>query len=113
MILEKDSRVLISHRRLFTEDHPRFFLGIVEEYEAGLALVNGYSWQIELTRGELTRNSNARKKVISLTSGTLIVYKLPDDLDIESLVLENHQQHIILTDHAGFEMDLTYRSSIA
>lgn len=111
MILGKGSNILASHRRLFSEDLPRFFLGTVEEYEQGIALVSGFSWQIELTHGTLTRNEDKRRKIISLSSGTLLIYRLPDELDMDTLCMRHEQHRILLTDNAGFEMDLSYRHS--
>ena len=37
MILETGAKVLIAHRRLFEGDHGRYFTGVVEGYEGGLA----------------------------------------------------------------------------
>ena len=38
MILNKGAKVLISHRRLYETDHGRYFTGMVDAYEDGIAL---------------------------------------------------------------------------
>jgi hypothetical protein len=42
MLLEPEDKVLVVHRRLFEGDHQRFFVGIVENYEEGIAKVSGF-----------------------------------------------------------------------
>ena len=44
VILQPGDKILVTHRRLFTDDAPRLFLGVVDHYEDGLILVTGHSW---------------------------------------------------------------------
>lgn len=87
MILETGSRVLIVHRRLFDGDGPRYFVGVVDGYEPGLVRVTGYSWTRDPFGGTFVRKSDIRTKVVSLVSGTVLVYQLSTEATAEQLTL--------------------------
>ena len=110
MILEDGDKVLVAHRRLFAEDQPRFFVGVVDRYEDGIARVTGYSWVREQLRGELERKADQRTKIVSVVSGSILLYRLPSGVDIEHLEIEHGpHQEVVLTDGREFHMDLTDR----
>lgn len=110
MILEIGSTILVAHRRLFLEDQARFFIGNVEAYENGIARVTGHSWVCEQVRGDILRKPDLRTKIVSLSSGTLIAYLLPANLDLTKLkILHKHNQATILTDGGSFTMDISDR----
>lgn len=109
MILQTGDKVLIAHRRLFPEDRPRFFVGVVECYEHGLARVEGHSWSIDV-RSTMVRKVDPRTKVIAIASGTLIVYQLPGTVDLEKVEVHSDRSgETILTAGPEFRMDLTER----
>jgi hypothetical protein len=109
MLLEKGAKVLICHRRLFAEDHPRFFVGTVDQYADGIAKVSGFSWTRDAARG-FQRKADERTKLIALASGAMIVYEVPASLHVESLRIEQPGGHsVIVTDGARFRMDLSER----
>lgn len=111
MLLSPGDKLLIAHRRLYEGDLPRLFAGTVVAYESGLVKLAGYSWVREPMRGELRKKSDLRTKILSIASAGLICYELPSTLDIERLELTPGRQHqVILTDGAGFTMDLTDRN---
>lgn len=110
--MRNGDKLLVSHRRLFSEDLPRFFLGTVEDYEDGVASVLGHSWVRDVLKGEFLRKDDQRNKIVSLTSGNLIIYKLPRSVDLDAITIQygpNQEQH--LTDGAEFRMDITDRRS--
>ena len=107
-MLTPGDKLFIAHRRLFDGDEPRFFAGRVVAYEAGLAKVAGHAWVRERIRGEFGRKADERVKIVPLTSGAVIVYQLPDSVDLAKLRLETHKTHFLLTD-GRFSMDLTDR----
>jgi len=87
--------LLVAHRRLFTEDQPRFFTGVTDSCEGGVG-------------------RDRRTKVFSLTAGSLIVYRLPADCSFAGFELVQTGDHgLVLCDGAGFEMDLTERCHAA
>ena len=110
MILAPGEKVLISHRRLFESDQPRFFVGVVDSYEDGMVKVTGYSWSREPIRGEMVRKSDRRTKIVSVLSGMVMVYELNAALELEDLRLESTGQHeVFLTNGSDFKMNLTDR----
>src|SRR4051812_17944098 len=107
MILDPGCRVLIAHRRLYENDGPRFFVGTVDGYEAGVARVTGYSWVRDIFSGVFVKKTDIRTKIIALSSGTLIAYELPTDLDIARLKFEFSENRTWLTNGGPFRMDLS------
>ncbi|MBM4218875.1 MAG: hypothetical protein FJ171_04400 [Gammaproteobacteria bacterium] len=133
MLLTPGDKLLIAHRRLYEGDLPRLFAGTVVAYESGFVKLAGYTWVREpvrgelrkktdqrtlevigparIVRGELRKKTDQRTKVFGIASPGLICYELPKALDIERLELTPGPQHqVILSDGAGFTMDLTDRN---
>lgn len=110
MILESGNIILITHRRMFEGDLSRYFIGLVDGYEAGIVRATGYSWSVDCLRGEMCRKSDWRTKIFSISSGTLFVYQLPQNLDIDAVTIE-HKKHgaTELIGNDGFRMDLSDR----
>ena len=109
MLIERGAKVLVCHRRLFAEDQPRWFAGVVDDYGDGIARVTGFSWRRDPTRG-IQRRSDLRTKLVSLASGSLIVYQLPSETDLEALEIRQDQAHgVWLTDRRKLSMDLSER----
>jgi hypothetical protein len=107
MLLLPGRNVLVVHRRLYEKDEPRFFAGKVEAYHDGVAKVSGYSFVRDAMSGQIGRKAELRTKFISLSSGTLIVYELPEAVRLEALRFECDEKLIDLTDGAGFSMHLS------
>lgn len=106
VILESGDHVLIVHRRLFEKDRGRFFVGTVEAYEAGIARVTGHSFAHDLLGGNVIAKKDCRTKVFSIASGTLIVYRLPAETDMEAIQFVNRDGELTLTDGSKVCMDL-------
>lgn len=107
MILETGSKILIAHRRLFEGDHARFFVGVVEGYESGIARVSGHTWIRSGYHGEYRRKADESTKIVSLVSGTVILYALPSSVDLGSLRFSNEAGDLYLRDDGGWQMDLS------
>jgi len=107
MILETGSKVLIAHRRLYEADHPRYFLGIVEGYEHGLARVCGHTFVRDGYQGEYRRKNDERTKVVAIASGTVMLYALPSCVDLASVSFNNEGGDLWLVDGLGWRMDLS------
>lgn len=106
-LLEPGDRLLVVHRRLFERDDSRFFLGEVEAGEAGIVRVSGYSFIRDAIAGSVCRKREPRTKLLSIASGTLLVYVLPRNLDLEQTELHWKDAEIQLTDGNNFSMDLS------
>lgn len=109
MILISGAKILVCHRRLFEGDLPRFFVGTVTACEQGLVKLCGFSWTRDPGQGFI-RKRDERTKILSLSSGALIVYELPSEILIEDLRIEQPGGHaVVLTDGGKFRMDLAER----
>lgn len=109
MLLETGAKILVCHRRLFAEDQPRYFVGFVVGCEDAVVKVTGFTWTRDVTHG-FHKKPDLRTKLISLHTGTVIVYELPRELEVEALRLEQPSGHqILLTDDEKFRMDLSER----
>ncbi len=108
MILEQGEKVLIVHRRLFEEDHPRFFTGIIDAFEQGLAKVTGYSWIRNQFDVPTYQKGEKRTKICALSSGTLMVYELPSTVVMESMNIETENDgRVMLCDGNHFKLDIS------
>jgi len=109
MLLSNGAKVLVCHRRLFSEDQSRYFFGVVEDYSEGIAKVSGFTWTRDPTHG-FQRKSDRRTKLIAVASGSVIVYELAREIDLEAVRIEQPGGHAIFaTDGAKFRMDLAER----
>jgi len=114
MILEKGSKVLAVHRRLFETDHSRFFIGVVDGYEDGLARITGTTWLRDQVSGSYRVKKDERTKILSLTSGTCIFYELPMTTDLSAITFSTDGHGgVFMTDGGALRMDLTERMDLA
>lgn len=114
MVLSAGSKVLIVHRRLFDGDHPRYFVGLVDAYENGIAKVTGQTFVYDVMDGFFDKKKDRRTKIFSILSGSVFCYELPQETKLEQLVFEHELHTVHLTDKAGFKMDLSenYRAPV-
>ena len=82
MLLESGNKILVAHRRLFEGDPTRFFVGEVLAYDAGIVKARGYSFVRDITSSKLLRKADPRTKLLSVSSGSFLVYQLPDEVDV-------------------------------
>jgi len=108
MILEKGDKIFAAHRRLFADDLPRFFTGEVDEMQGGIVVAVGYSWLRDVIEARMVRKNDVRTKILSLDSGTLIVYRLPREVELAALKLDvGIGSQVVLTDGGAFHMDIS------
>lgn len=107
MLLKAGDKILVAHRRLFERDVVRFFIGEVQAYEAGVVKVIGHSYVRDATGGQVVEKDEPRTKILSLSSGSLIVYQIPDEVALDALQFVGAEARLLLTDGKGFTMNLT------
>ncbi|WP_455379645.1 hypothetical protein [Petrachloros mirabilis] len=107
MLLKEGDKILIAHRRLFEKDVLRFFIGEVQAYDAGLVKATGHSYVRDPMGGQVVEKAEKRTKILSLSSGTFIVYQLPDGIVLNALKFSELEGRLALTDGEGFTMNLT------
>ncbi len=106
MILKSGDKLLIAHRRLFEKEEPRYFVGEVVAYEAGIIKLAGFSFVRDITSGSVIRKDEPRTKIVSVSSYAFLIYQLPDDLDIIKVSFENEEGQQFLTDGGSLRMNL-------
>ena len=106
MLLDPGATVLVAHRRLFKGDGVRFFIGRVDAYEAGVVKATGHSYTWDVLRGAMVQKTDARTKLLSLSSGTLLVYQLPSDIEPGGLTFTEKDGHLSLSASTGYTMNL-------
>ena len=107
MVLKPGDKVLIVHRRLFEKDSVRFLLGAVEEYDAGIAKVTGFTFTRDKMTAHVQKKDDARTRIVAIGSGTVLVYLLTGDPQIDKLRFVQAGSKIELVDGSGFKMDVT------
>ena len=109
-MLNIGDKVVVFHRRRFDEDHLRFFIGSVNEFDAGLASVVGHAWIQEVHRGACHRKPDMRTQLVPLGSGDIIIYRLAKLVELDDLSVEYGTGGMsVLTDGGDFRMDITDR----
>jgi hypothetical protein len=107
MVLKAEDKVLIVHRRLFEKDSTRFFVGTVEDCEAGLAKVTGFTFSKDMMTAHVHKKDDPRTKIVAIGSGTVLVYVLTGDPQIDKLQFVQSGTKFKLIDGNEFQMDLT------
>lgn len=110
MIFNDGDAVLISHRRLFERDEPRFFVGRLLAREGSLLKVEGYTFVRDLSNGHIIKKEEKRTKVLSLDSPGHIVYELPSDIDIDNTDILSGNGDAFLVDGARPLVNLSERT---
>jgi hypothetical protein len=107
MLLTTGDKVFIAYRRLFEKDESRFFVGCVDGFVDGIAKVTGHSFVRDAMAGTVVEKTELRTKIFAIASGTLIVYVLPETVDIDSLTFLDREGALAMTDGQSFAMNLT------
>jgi hypothetical protein len=107
MLLNEADKILVVHRRLFEKDEPRFFVGRVEAFDNGIVKVTGHSYVRDMMSGRVVEKLEARTKILSLTSGTLIVYQLPRDVGLDTIQFTWQEGRLTMSDGSRFTMNLS------
>lgn len=115
LFLEPGFKLLIVHRRLFAEDEARYFVGAVDAFNenSGLLRITGYTWA-QKKDGTYVKKSQPRTKIVALGSGSVLVYVLPRDTDIQKSHFDQDERGVCwLTDHGSLKLDLTESAGVS
>ena len=110
-MLTSGDNLLVCYRRLFSNDENRFFLGKVDDYQAGIVKITGNSFFRDGVTGKMTEKSDQVTKILSISSGSLIIYQLPSSLVLANLRFVHQMTQLTLLDDQGFSLDLTEKVS--
>ena len=106
MILKPGDKLLIAHRRLYENDDPRYFVGEVAAYDAGIIKAVGFSFVKDFGSGDVIRKHEPRTKILSISSYAFLIYQLASDVDITNVRFYSEDGHEILADGADLKMNL-------
>jgi hypothetical protein len=108
-VLTAGDKILVSHRRLFEGDEIRHFAGVVESYDSGIVCVTGWTYLQDPSSGMIFRKEDERTKLYAIASGTILLYRLPGDVDLAALRFEGRDGLLWLTDGRNLRMNMSER----
>ncbi len=105
-VLEREDKVLIITRRLFSGDARRHFVGSVERYDPGAMRVRGHAFVYDSEKGDFVKRKSQRTRVLPLDNH-LIVFVLPYETDLGAVRYErDHELGLVVTDGKHFKLEL-------
>jgi hypothetical protein len=107
MILQKGEKVHVIHRRRYEKDPHRHFVGVVDAYENGLARVTGHIFTVDTTKFAFFRRPELRTRIISLTSGDVLMNVLPPAVDLAKIVYKQEKKSVRVTDGSQWHMEIS------
>ena len=107
MILRKGEKIHVIHRRLFEKEPHRHFIGVVDEYEGGVARVTGHVYTVDPVKFAFIRRAEKRTRIISVVSGDLLVNVIPPAVDLEKIIYKQEAKSVRVTDGADWHLDLS------
>ena len=107
MILANGEKIHVIHRRQFEKDHHRHFVGTVENYEDGIARVNGHVYTVDPVKFTYVKRPEVRTRIISLISGDLLVNVLPAKVDLEKITYKQVKNAVRVTDGSDWHLDIS------
>ena len=107
MILNKGEKIHVIHRRHFDKDPHRHFLGIVDDYENGLARVSGHIFTVDFVKFNFFRRPEPRTRILALHSGDLLINILPASVDLDKVHYKTEDRSVRVTDGSDWFMDIS------
>ena len=105
-VLEREEKVLIITRRLFSGDARRHFVGSVERYDPGAMRIRGHAFVYDSEKGSFVKRKSQRTRVFPLDNH-LVVFVLPYDTDLGAVRYEHEEGHgLVATDGKHFKLEL-------
>jgi hypothetical protein len=113
MMLKAGDNLLVVHRRLFRDDGGRYFIGTVDEYEHGIVRITGLSFIRNDYNGDFVSKKGFMTKIFSISSGTLITYVIPSNIELKDLSFEHKNKgEVWVVGPDGFRLNLTEHSTV-
>lgn len=111
MFLKPGDFILITYRRMFQGDEPRYFLGQTVVCENELLKIEGYTFVIDLSTGMVVKKGEKRVKLLSLASPAFIADQLPEGLNLDELTIVGKEGDLLLTSGTRILMNLSERAT--
>ncbi len=107
MILKRGEKIHVIHRRYFEKEARRHFVGVVDDYEGGVARVTGNVFTVDRAKFSFIRRPEKRTRIISLVSGDLLVNVLPPTVDLDKVIYKIENKAVRVTDGSDWFLDLS------
>jgi hypothetical protein len=107
MILHKREKIHVVHRRHFEKDVHRHFMGVVDDYQDGVARVTGHVYAVDLVKFAFVKRPEKRTRLISIVSGEVLVNILPPTVDLEKIIYRQQKNAVRVTDGSDWYLDLS------
>ncbi len=98
--------VIVITRRAFAEDERRHFIGRVTAVNDSLIRVEGHAW-VANAIGNFEQRPDSRTRLFSLATGNEVLLIAPPEVDLDSLTYHSGQGRLIITDGAGYRLDIS------
>ena len=108
MILSEGEQVHVVMRRSFDGDLRRHFVGRVEAVSDSAARLRGYAFVFDTNRNQYERRTGVRTRIIGLADSGLLINVIPSDVALDRLSYQmNEERQLVITDGAGFSMNVS------
>lgn len=107
MILQKGEKIHVIHRRHYEKDHHRHFIGVVEDYDQGVARATGHVYTVDPVRFSFVRRAEPRTRLISIVSGDVLVNIIPEKVVLDKIVYKQERKAVRVTDGSDWHLDLS------
>lgn len=107
MILQRGEKIHAIHRPRFDKDPHRHFVGVVDEYENGVARATGYVYVVDRTKLMFVKRKDKRTRLVAIGSGDVLVNILPASVELEKISYKHEQDVVRVTDGSDWHLDIT------
>lgn len=105
-IIVPGDKLHIITRRLFPDDIRRHFAGEVTKARRDLCELRGYAFIFHAGTNEYRRRPEVRTRIFALGEAGHIVNRLPGEVDVRALEYRTVDSRLVITDMAGFSLDI-------
>ncbi len=106
-ILSPGEKIHLIHRRHFDHDPHRHFVGVVDAYEDGVVRVTGHVYAVDPVTFEFRRRAELRTRVVSASSGEVIINVLPSAVNLDSVRYKQEPGALRVTDGSEWHLDIS------
>jgi len=107
MVLKKGEKIHVIHRRHFEKDLHRHFIGVVDDYEEGVARVTGHVFTVDAATFTFIKRQDVRTRLLAITSGDLLVNIIPSSVDLSKVAYKQEKKSVRVTDGSEWHLDLS------
>jgi hypothetical protein len=112
-VLAVGEKVHIVMRRPMSDDPRRHFVGEIQAVSDHLIRVEGYLFVLHTGRNEFVKLPTKRVRIFSMIDAGNIINVLPDAVRLESLHYRFADKRVVITDDAGYSLDINEFGPIA